>query len=370
MRFYLVIIASVVFLAKGSVWAQDFETSQPKKHQLIAGFFQNIRLNETPSTLVFIPKPFLLYLRNEEEWSLFSLTAGVFNRLALTMNVDERLSWLVGGETLFIFAGDKPKIDGEDLNQFNFNANRYHFFTGPKWNIGEGREQLQVWLRYESEYFQSLDRVRSTEFTSPSSFWEHGATVAIEGPPDPPSELFEFGVRPILVGSLRKRMGLNRWGPSGSETQQDWYAAGTAGFSIALSMKKNWVIFVTKSQVSLISHGDRLNALREGSYRMPPMGLVMQEVKADRAWTAEMGPRIYPWGDKRWGVRPFAFSMYFREVQPEQKDVRFAAGGGLKMFGALGSSAFWQVGYAAIGGHREDKDIIHEMRLDFSYSFF
>ena len=356
-----------IFLSLG-ILGQPQNTPLPPPQSWSAIFFGNLRLNDSQSTFAAIPKPGLFYRSSSPESSLTAIVGGVFNRIEFTRNWQPQHSSFLGSDSLLFIAGDRPRADGVDLKDFEFNGYRVGLFGGYSYNFGP-RLSLRLKADYHSDlHFYSASE-NATTFRSPSSFFEHGPTLALEPARMPPSELMEFGVRPLLTVFHRWRHGNSNWGATNHLKKVDHYSGAAAGLTVAIPVHDRWVP-VFKAHAGILSDADRLNAFREGAYRTLHLRILMSDLRVDRGAGGQVGLRWYPTASKTWTIHGFGHLLAYREVRVDgaHKDLGF--GPGLSVSGQWRDSVLWNVTYGAMFGNRKDLSVLHEIGLQASARFW
>ncbi len=345
---------------------QNVPPPLPQSWSLI--FFSNVRLNDDQSIFAQIPKPGIFYRASSEAGSVIAILGGVFNRIELNRSLKSNRFWFVGSDSLLFIAGDRPRENGEDLNSFDFNGYRAGLFAGYGRQFGP-RQSLRIKADYHSDlhfYTQSTD---ASTFTSPSDFFEHGPSLSIEPARTPPSELMEYGVRPLLTIFHRFRHGNSSWGGLNSQRKIDQYSGVAAGITVALPVRDH-LVPVFKSHAAILSKADRLNAFREGAYRASHLRIMMSDLRVDQTAGGQLGLRWYPSVSKKLSIQPFGHFLAYREIRVAGPHRDAGYGPGISVSGQWGDSTLWNLTYGAMFGNRSDLKVFHEIGLQASVRFW
>ena len=316
----------------------------------------------------WIPKPYFFYSNRNPNWSTTNILGGVFNASTLSFSVlRPSLFWDIELGTLFVFAGDRPRIDGENLKNYEFSGHRISGSSGPHIRLSSFFGNLKLKLHYHLDYLYFYDDPNDATFLRPDFSWEHGPQLALEKPAGPPTELFDFGVKPNFSVGARWRDQTRSWGVLGSEKKVKHYFVSLAGVQAAIPLNKKYVA-VAKFHSGWVSNGDRLNALQEGTSRRNVVSIAPENIKADRLLHGELGYRWYP-QSPLWAIRPFYHWHWYRELTPTAKRTDFAQGLGLKAAIRLKDDWFLDVVTGFTSGNRNDTPAIYELRATTTIAF-
>jgi len=331
-------------------------------------FFSNIRLNDDQSAFAQIPKPGFFYRSSSDAGSLTAILGGVFNRIELNRPIRGNHFWFVGSDSLLFIAGDRPRENGEDLEDFEFNGYRAGLFSGYSYQFGP-RQSLRAKADYHLDFHFYSQSSEPAAFTSPSKFFEHGPSLSLEPSRMPPSELMEFGGRPLSTIFHRFRHGNLSWGASSNQSKIDQYTGVAAGLTVAIPVHEDFVP-VLKAHAAFVSDADRLNAFREGAFRAAHLRIMMSDLRVDRTAGGQWGLRWYPSSSKKLSFQPFGHFLAYREIRVggPHRDAGF--GPGLSISGQWGDSSLWNLTYGAMFGNRTDMKVLHEIGLQASVRFW
>lgn len=349
---------------------QEVAYAKAPAHFLNASLRYRLRPNDDPGTLSFLPVPILFYRNNgaiHPDLGINILTgAGLFNVLSMDYKLSPRWSFFTSFNTLLLFAGDSPKVDGEDFDGlYEFDAHRFRSETGFVYHTGPRVLDLSIRPAYEAQYRMIYNQPASVTFTSPESFLTHGPSLTVESSKRPASELQDFGFRPTMYAGYFFRQGNDAWGPLSFRRDIDHYFAGSLSLRHSQKLSSRFVL-VGQADGAIVHKADRLNAISDGNLKSAVRGKFLGNVKADRSVSGELGLRTYLEPRGRIALKPYAYTAGYRELSPLGPRKQFAYGGGLSLYGMSWQRFLWEFSYGAIEGVDEDK-IIHEVQAFLTY---
>jgi hypothetical protein len=331
-------------------------------------FFSNFRANDDQSIFAQIPKPGIFYRASSDTGSLIAILGGVFNRIEYNRTLKANRFWIVGSDSLLFVAGDRPRENGEDLKSFEFNGYRAGLFTGYGYQFGP-RQSLRLKADYHLDFHFYTQSSDASVFTAPSDFFEHGPSLSLEPARTPPSELMEYGVRPLLTVFHRFRHGNSAWGSEGNQVKKDHYSGAAAGITVAIPVRDG-LVPVLKGHAAIVSKADRLNAFREGAYRASHLRIMMSDLRVDQTIGGQLGLRWYPSHSRKLSIHPFGHFLAYREVRVGGPHRDSGFGPGLSISGQWRDSTLWNLTYGAMFGNRTDIKVFHEIGLQASVRFW
>jgi hypothetical protein len=329
-------------------------------------------LNE-PEIYEFFQNSSLIYLKprlDAERWQIFALTAGVINFADFDLRLSENFSSFARPSLLFSIAGDSMRIHGEDNSRYEFKAHRFGGETGLRYRFfGEEKFlMLQAFFQFESNHI--FNRPEASVFPMPKSFQTYSLGLQLGSSRSaPPTELFEFGVFPLLYFAYNSRSDFAEFAsPKQSEIPHS--LATSAGLRVALPFHPD-AVGVTEIQSFWIYPADRFNAARPSGLRSRSLDLFFKDVKSDRAIAGELGVRFYFNSEKTIAIRPFVFSaLYNQLLLPGETEKKGLISGGFKLMGRWTPRVFYDALYALGYGNRPDLGIQHEIRFNVGIRLF
>ncbi len=348
-----------------------FLAAQPmaeEKHELRVGVRANSVLNDDFKFKITTVQPNLFYRYTSPTAFRASTLIGVlYNRIDLAQALSPAWSVMTGVETFITIAGDDPpRIDGKDQSDYEFMAHRFPFYVGTQWSSQDPSLPFEVRGLWEIDYLKTYDDSKSINFVKPSFNFEMGPLVRIRWGSGGGSEVSDKGDRLLMVSSYRFRMGNDPWGAATFLRDVDHYFKGSVGFVTNQALTEDlWI--VAKAQASFVSEADRLNAIKSMNYHQESEGFGTSDERAERAASGELGFRYYFTPDLV--VKPFGHGVIYREITPTGFRNNGGAGAGLKLAGRHWDTFSWELQYANLFGTRDDKTVLHHMRVGLSYQF-
>lgn len=324
----------------------------------VSEIFQN-------SSLVYL-KPRL----ENERWQIFALTAGVISLADFDFKLSENFSGFAKPSLLFAIAGDSMRVLGEDYDTYQYKAHRFGAETGLRYRFFGERKFLMLQGMIQSDFNFIYSRPGSALFPMPESYQTHGIAFQLSGSrPPPPTELFEFGVFPLLYLAYTFRTNASEFSSSTQEKIAHSISS-SAGLKVALPFHPDFV-GVGELQAAWVHKADRFNAIRGTSLRSRGLDLFFKDVKSDRVIGAELGVRYYLDAEKTFALRPFVFSaLYNQLLLPTETAKKALISGGLKLMGRYGPRIIYDAVYALGYGNRADLGLQHEIRFNVGIRLF
>lgn len=330
-------------------------------------------MNENPEPEEYIPRLGLFFMDNEqwiERMKLRAVIAGVFNLVAGDYRLNDRLALSAEASTLLFFAGDSPKIDGNNFEEiFEFRGHRYTIGLGPTYTHKLYNRPFQWRLMYRFSNRQFFNRPLTSNYITPPAYWVHASSLQIGSAGGPPSELFDFGIKPSAYLEYSIRDGISDWGFGANAKKVEQYFRGQLNLKINYNLNRQWVV-VSRWRGAYVSKADRLNAISDGSLSgMTLDSFFLGDVKADRSLVSDIGLRYYFNNQRSIAARLFAYGAIYRELLISGTRNQEIFGGGIKFFGMALGKLFWNVAYGGVGNMNPDKAIVHEVQAGLSYNF-
>lgn len=315
----------------------------------------------------------LVYLKprlENERWQIFALTAGVINLADFDFKLSEDFSVFAKPSLLFAIAGDSMRVLGQDYDTYEYKAHRFGGEAGLRYSFFGERKFLMLQGMIQSDYNFIYSRPGSALFPMPESFQTYGFAFQLSGSrPPPPTELFEFGVFPLLYVGYAFRTKASEFSSSTQEKIAHSISS-SAGVKVALPFHPDFV-GVGELQAAWVHKADRFNAIRGTSLRSRGLDLFFKDVKSDRVIGGELGVRYYLDAEKTFAIRPFVFSAVYNQLLlPTETAKKALISGGLKFMGRYGPRIIYDAVYALGYGNRADLGIQHEIRLNVGIRLF
>lgn len=334
--------------------------------------FSALEANNEPSGLNFLPRPFLTYVNvNDwaEAWQFSFMTAGLFNQAEAIKLFENgyNLSAKVNG--LFYLGGDRPRLDGDDFDgAFDFREHSWslQLGAGKAFPLFTRAYQAQVEASYRGHRF--FNDPGTTTYVIPENFTEIAVVTSLSPSRKGFNELKNFGFYPSLRLKNMWRLNSEAWGLQGSRRDVGYSLAADLEVDFGLSLR-SWLALDVQSHSVYVLNADRLNAATNGSLGRDFQAFFLGNVKTDRSFKLEVGPRFYLVPSRKLAIRPFYFNAFYRELTIANERNRQVLGGGLKLMGAAYKDRFiYSLGYGAADGVIPNK-VIHQFNTVFSYRF-
>ncbi|MBN8553976.1 MAG: hypothetical protein J0L93_00860 [Deltaproteobacteria bacterium] len=359
------ILLGLFFFGLVNAYADELK---PRNQSLVGGLSVNQRLNDDVSYSWTTIKPFLSYKASSEKFRTTALIAVLYNRIENAWIINKKYELIGGFETLITIAGDEPRVDGISLDAYNFKGHRFDTYLG----AGYRNTDLSLYGKffYDLKIYNFYSVSSNASFVRPGNFLEHGPAVLLQyNGGNSPSEILDSGLRSTLYATYKWRGHQRPWGAAVFTLDADKFLKASWGFVENYKFSEK-VTGVVKAQVSYVSSVDRLNAIKDGNLFQEGLGLLVSDIRADRAATFEAGPRFKLPTNYKFFLRPFVHGITYREITPTRFRNDTGYGTGLKAMGMSGSKLFWEVTYANLFGNRADIKSLHEMSARLTYSWF
>lgn len=372
-RFHWSVLVAV-FLAQ-SATASEANFQNLPDHLVSATIRYRLKPNDSPSSINFLPIPYLTYLSNNflgPNGSIEFQSSAVYNLLKLRKNYSNNWFSLVMAEGDFVYAGDTPRIDGDNFTGlYNFKGHRYGggIGFGRYWSFfGEPYRSTLSYRFYGHHFF---DRSSFIGYIPPSNFYEHGPNFRFEPNRNYVHEIrAKPGFRPSLDLSYWNRGDFRPWGTSQARRNAEAYFKGEIDIDWLAAMSPRWG-FSGELVAGYVSDADRVNALIDGRARRRLMGKFLQDVRSDWSVSGHIGPKIFLDNRKKVAIRPYGFGAGYRELTLVERRIKAAGGGGLSLMGLIRDNRFaWDFNYGLVSGIHEEKSLIHEFSALISYQFW
>lgn len=333
----------------------------------------NFTFNNNPKPSELIPIPILFYQNNRfinGKSQLTVISGGLFNQVSWLSDQDG-FGFKLGAQSLFVFAGDSVKIDGDDFGEsFDFNGNAYGMNAGIQYQSKWKYIPYKFSLGFETSYQHHYARPTNPNYSILDDFWKVGPEAKFEigifNPSLPIPKMFKF----ILLGKYQKRLGYEPWGLNSDLNDKTNQFSFEARLDSKFNLNKKWSFwFITNG--SLVSHADRLSALGKGThvYAQEMDQLFFSQVQVSRFFKVKGLLERELIENQKLNLAFGGVLSTYREILIEDYRDQFAYG-----FQSSLSSRFiqnklsWHLDYGFIDGVHDHK-WIHEMSFRLAWRF-
>lgn len=324
---------------------------------------QNLRLED------LIPRTSFYYANNygiQKDSRLSCIFAGPYQKLNWDYQVSRSSSLTFDIDALIYFAGDSPKIDGEDFNDFfEFRGHRIGSKIGYKRRTFDG---TNIEIGYEPKAYYFFKTPKTFGYSRASDFILQGLSFEWKSSRTPSNELRKIGFFPSFRSAYFYRINHNAWGMTGLKREVKSYAEIGLDLSLDIPISKKIILFA-KNSGFWISKSDRLNATTGLSLFYQTENDFFRDIKADRSVSAEIGIKFFPNSIKSFAIAPFTRAGIYREVLLfDKRDQNFILGG-LRFLAELNSRSTIDLHYGLAYGTDDLRTLVHAAGFNLNYNF-
>lgn len=366
-----------VFFLGSSILAQPQgrRSSKPKRPPTsitAVGLGGEAAVNDGFKAYDLFRRPYVFYSKlpsKDRPWQLLVITAAIYNQLRAEKLLTDRFSFFGLAQTLFFFDGDRPRVDGQDLDAFKFKAHRLSFSGGGAYRFEDVIIPFKLSLDYRMDYRAIFDKAGGTTFTNPEDFFTQSLGLIFSREHRGPRfEIFYRNIQFKTEVRAAYRLGNKAWGVQNFQRKVDRFVE--VNNSIRWSYAFNPVMYmIFQSDAAWRSDVDRLNAAGSMGYFSDANSIMLRDIKSDRLLSTDAGFRLHLMGPYKYAIRVFGHYATYRELTPQQFRKDSVGGPGVKLMALFTDKFFGDVTYVAGFGHRSDLSVLHGLSLNFLYTF-